>query len=189
MELLLEQTTYKTAQSIVGTSAGRNEHDFYPTPAYVTEDLFTKEKFTGTIWECACGDGSMSEVLLKHTNLVISSDLIDRGYGEVGLDFLTSKRKCDNIITNPPFKLAEDFVYHAMDCATQKVALFLKLIFLEGQSRKKLFAATPLKNVYVYSKRVQLTRNGIKMENGGMIAFAWFVWDKSYKGKPTIDWI
>jgi hypothetical protein len=185
----LEQPSYKTAQSIVGTSAGRNEHDFYPTPPHVTEDLFMKESFPGTIWECACGDGAMSKIIEHHSNLVMSSDLIDRGYGETGIDFLTTNRKCDNIITNPPFKLAEKFAYHAMDCATKKVALFLKLIFLEGQSRQKLFATTPLKCVYVYSKRVQLTRNGIAMENGGMIAFAWFVWDKMYVGKPRISWI
>jgi hypothetical protein len=180
---------WNRAQSIVGTSEGRTEHDFYPTPSHVTEDLLKREKFIGTIWECACGDGAMSKVLEAHTNLVISSDLIDRGFGETGLDFLTSNRKCDNIITNPPFKLAEKFVYHALDCAGKKVALFMKLAFLEGCSRKKMFEVTPLKTVYVYSHRVSLSRNGTEKTGSGMIAFAWFVWDKSYRGKPTIDWI
>ena len=179
----------KMAQSIVGTSKGRPKHDFYPTPEYVTQDLIDREKFVGTVWEPACGMGDMSEVLLSNGLYVYSSDLVDYGYGDGVGDFLLLDKKFDNVITNPPFKLAQEFVLHALECVKYKVAIFAKLAFLEGQRRKEMFMNTPLKRVYVYSKRVTLTRNGEKQRSTGMIAFAWYVWEKGYSGNPLIDWI
>ena len=66
--------------------------DFFPTPRWATFALIDNEKFSGDIWECACGDGTMSKVLEETGCTVLSSDLHDRGYGEIGLDFLTSTR-------------------------------------------------------------------------------------------------
>ena len=66
--------------------------------------------FSESIWECACGDGAMSAVLADAGNRVESSDLYDRGFGEIGHDFLTTQRRHPNIITNPPFHSAEGFV-------------------------------------------------------------------------------
>lgn len=181
----------KTAHSIVGYSQSRAEQDFYPTPEYVTEDLLQHEYFTGSIWEPACGNGAMSRVLENwhKQGPVISSDLIDRGYGEVGIDFLSTHRKVGNIITNPPFLLAEKFVYHALECVEYKVCMFLKLAFLEGVSRRKMFQTTPLEKVLVYSKRVSLQKNGTGKTGSGMIAFAWFVWNHEYHNEPIIRWI
>src|SRR6476619_5835454 len=70
--------------------------DFYPTPAWATYALVENEPFIGDIWECACGDGAMSEVLAEAGNHVHSSDLYDRGYGEIGIDFLTAHRRHAN---------------------------------------------------------------------------------------------
>ena len=84
--------------------------DFFPTPRWATFALIDNEKFNGEIWECACGDGTMSKVLEETGCAVLSSDLYDRGYGEVGLDFLTSTRYADNIVTNPPYNCAEGLV-------------------------------------------------------------------------------
>ena len=84
--------------------------DFFPTPRWATFALIDNEKFSGEIWECACGDGTMSKVLEETGCAVLSSDLYDRGHGEVGLDFLTSTRYADNIVTNPPYNCAEGFV-------------------------------------------------------------------------------
>jgi hypothetical protein len=108
--------------------------------------------------------------------------LIDRGYGEV-LDFLSSRYRTENIITNPPFRLAAQFVEKALASSTRKVAMFLRLCFLEGQSRYSLFQNTPLATVYVFSRRV--TFYGA----GSPFAFAWFVWDHAYRGEPKIRWI
>jgi hypothetical protein len=177
------------AQSIVGYSQSRAENDFYPTPAYVTTDILEREKFTGSVWEPACGDGAMSRVIELHGYQVISSDLFDRGYGETGIDFLLENRKVGNIITNPPFLLAEKFVKHALEYSEGKVCMFLKLAFLEGAARKVLFQSTPLARVYVYSKRVSLQKDGVGKTGSGMIAFAWFVWEHGYKGDPAVRWI
>lgn len=181
------------ARSIVGDSAGRPEHDFYPTPPEATQALLQSEDFVGSIWEPACGDGAISKVLEEAGYQVWSSDLIDRGYGLGNFDFLKSDRVADNIITNPPFKLAQEFVEHSLkatEAAKGKVAMLCKLVFLEGQKRKSFFERTPLKTVHVFSKRVNFYRNGEQGKMGtSMMAFAWFVFEHGYEGDPSIKWI
>jgi len=181
------------ASSIVGSSRANGERqkdDFYPTPAYAVEELLKREEFIGNIWECACGDGAISEVLVKKGFDVINSDLVDRGYG-VQLDFLKSDFVADNIITNPPYKFSLEFILKAKTQSRGKIAMFLKTVWLESESRYEMFQDKefPLKTVYQFSKRVTLYKDGVKMKNSGMISYAWFVWDKSYVGKPTIEWI
>lgn len=179
----------KRAQSLVGTSDGRPKDDFYPTPPEATEALLRVEKFEGEIWENACGDGSISKILKAHGYRVKSTDLIDRGYGEAPHDFLTSPSHSENIITNPPFKLAEQFIQLSLQKTTKKVAMLCKLQFLEGAKRKLMFESTPLKKVWVFSKRLTMTRNGEKMDNSGMICFAWYVFSHGYVGEPTLGWL
>ena len=171
-------------------SNDREPNDYYPTPAFVVEELLKRETFEGGIWECAAGEGAISDVLKQHGYEVYSSDLIDRGYGEL-LDFLESNYIVPNIVTNPPFKLALEFVEHAKNHATKKIALFLPLTFLESQRRYEMFQDTafPLKCIYQFSKRVSLYKGGIKLKNSGMVAFAWFVWDIDWEGEPIIKWI
>ena len=186
-----DEEKLKRAQGLVGFAhdSNRAEFDYYPTPAVATEALLAVEKFEGDIWEPACGDGAVSKVLEAHGYKVRSTDLIDRGYGEGNHDFLTSPYTATNVITNPPFKLAEKFVELSLQRTTGKVALLGKLQFLEGAKRKIMFNNTPYKACYVFSKRLTLTRNGEKMKNSGMIAFAWFVWEHGYDEKPFIEWI
>lgn len=181
------------AISIVGASrknGKREENDFYPTPHYVVDKLLEKESFNGSIWECACGEGDISKTLEKKGFNVFSSDLINRGYGETK-DFLQSDLVFDNIITNPPYKNSLEFILKAKQQSKEKIAMFLKTVWLESESRYNMFQDTnfPLKNIYQFSKRVSLYKEGKKMKNGGMIAYAWFVWEKGYVGKPTVDWI
>ena len=190
---LLKVEHYTNALSIVGSSrknGEREKDDYYPTPAYAVEELLKREEFLGSIWECACGEGHISNVLIEKGFEVISTDLIDRGYGET-MDFLTSETLADNIITNPPYKLALDFVIKAKKQGRKKIAMFLKTVWLESEKRYSMFQDKefPLKTIYQFSKRVTLFKNGKKMKNGGMIAYAWYVWDKDYEGKPTIEWI
>jgi hypothetical protein len=179
--------------SIVGASRNNGDRevdDFYPTPSFAVEELLKRELFVGDIWECACGDGAMSEVFKRNGFDVHSTDLINRGYGRE-LDFLQSDFVADNIITNPPYKLALDFVLHAKELSRKKIAMFLKTVWLESEVRYEMFQDKkfPLKTVYQFSKRVTLYKGGVKMKNSGMIAYAWYVWDKDYDGKPTIEWI
>lgn len=174
---------------LVGSSTmNREENDFYKTPEHVTKSLLDREIFIGTIWEPACGDGAISKVLKRFNDKVFSSDIIDRGYGET-FDFLTVDRVIDNVITNPPFSLAQDFVIHALNCSNSKVAMLLKLNFLESKKRKTFFESTPLKTVYVFSSRISFDRGNIPGKGNGLLAYAWYVWDKNYKSKPYIEWL
>jgi len=170
-------------------SKDREKDDFYATPQYAVEALLKQETFDGNIWECACGDGALSEILKKNNYDVYSSDLIDRGDGETGIDFLLTNRKADNIITNPPFKIANEFTLKAFDITKNKIAMFHKLSYLEGAKRKEqIFNKKYLKNVYVFSKRVTFEKH-LGKKGSGMLAFAWFVYDMQYQGLPTLNWI
>jgi hypothetical protein len=181
------------AQSLVGTNndGGRPVDDFYPTPRNATEALLLVEKFGGIIWEPACGDGAISRVLEEKGNVVFSSDLNDHGYGQSGMDFLDCRTpyNYNSMVTNPPFRLADKFAVRAWMLGIPKFAMLCKLQFLEGQGRSKILEETGLSRVWVFRKRIQLTRNGLPMKNGGMIAFAWFVWDTGHSGKTEIGWI
>ena len=166
----------------------RDPDDFYPTPSYVIEALLKVEDFGVVVWEPACGDGAISEFLKEAGYDVLSSDLIDRDYGEVE-DFLESSRQSESIVTNPPFTLAEKFIKKALAAASNKVAMFLPLTFLEGQRRHQLLSTSPLKIVYVFTNRVSLYKGGDENRGGGRAAFAWFVWEHGYVGAPTLGWI
>lgn len=184
-------TRTRRAQSIVGSSPGRPVNDWYPTPPEATLALLSREKFTGSIWEPACGDGAICRVLEQSGySDVIASDLVNRGYGETPHDFLESSWKADNIITNPPFSLAQKFVEKSLAQTTGKVAMLCKLVFLEGQKRKSFFESTPLARVHVFSKRINFYREGQRGKLGtSMMCFAWFVWEHGYEGQPTISWL
>jgi hypothetical protein len=163
--------------------------DFYPTPRWATHALIENEKFDGDIWECACGDGSMSEVLCKNGNSVESSDLYDRGYGETGHDFLTTTRRCANIVTNPPFNSAEGFVATALHQAQSKFALLLRLAFLEGANRANtIFSLHAPSRVWVFSERITFYPKGARIAGSGTTAYAWFVWDKDHIGATELAW-
>jgi hypothetical protein len=181
--LLSPQPTTKRLADINGP-------DFYPTPAWAVMALVDNEKFDGDIWECACGDGEMSAVLQTTGNAVYSSDLYDRGYGDSGLDFLKSTRNADNIITNPPFNSAEDFVLQAGKLARKKYAFLLRLAFLEGGSRQnRIFNVTPPSRVWVFSERITFYPRNAEIKGSGTTAYAWFVWEKSHTGPTELKWL
>lgn len=122
---------------------------------------------------------------------VKSTDLIYRGFGQGGIDFLNQTEIFSgDILTNPPYKYAQEFVEHALDLinAGSKVIMFLKLTFLEGQERRRLFDTKQLKKVYVFSKRQQCAKNGI-FTGSSAVAYAWYVWEKGFKGQPIIEWV
>ncbi len=170
--------------------ADLNGPDFYPTPSWATHALIDNEILTGDIWECACGDGSMSRVLEETGCTVQSTDLYDRGFGESGVDYLLTARKVDNIITNPPFHSAEGFVKKGVVEAKHKFALLLRLAFLEGVNRANtIFSKTPPSRVWVFSERITFYPKGISAKSGGTTAYAWFVWDKYHIGNTELRWL
>lgn len=173
-----------------GPKAKREKDDFYPTPPEGTEALLSVEKFDGAIWEPACGDGAICKVLEANGYSVAATDLVARGYGQSGVDFLMEwETRAPNIVTNPPFKMGNEFVRHSLSMTTGKVAILLRLNFLEGIERGEMFRSTPLARVHVFSKRLTMSAGGDRGSSGGMIAFAWFVWEHGYTGKPTLGWL
>lgn len=177
--------TVQSLHRLIGHGNNRVKDDFYPTPTNATMELLAREKFDGDIWEPACGDGAISKLLKQQGYEVYSSDLVDRGYGDAHFDFLNSWRQHDNIVTNPPFNIGTKFAIHSLHCSRKKVALFQKLTFLEGKERReKLYSLNKLKKVYVFSER-----QAFGDYKGGMLAFAWFVFDRDHDGNAQIEFI
>lgn len=173
----------------------RQIEDYYATEPKATEILLENETFCPLIWEPACGEGHMSKVLEAAGYNVISTDLVYRGFGdEQPLDFLqeTIDDFDGDIITNPPYKYAKEFAEIAIETVStgHKVAMFLKLTFLEGQARRTFFEKYPPQTVYVFSGRVNCAKNGdFESTGSSAVAYAWFVWQKGFIGCPQIKWV
>jgi len=187
-----KKSTFTTLGASNHSEHEREKHDYYATEPSVIDALFNVEEFSSCIWEPACGEGHLTERMRELGKIVFNSDLIDRGCNNETMNFLnyTKRIPTGDIITNPPYKYAQEFVEKAMEYTSNKVAMFLKLTFLEGQKRKKLFEKYPPKNIYVFSARKKCALNGDFKNTGSSAAcYAWFVWEKGFEGKPTIDWI
>lgn len=172
----------------------RAELDYYATDPAAVEALLDAECFSRCVYEPACGGCHITKVLFEHGYDVVSTDIVHRGseYQTATLDFF-SVRDCSwDIITNPPYKYAAEFAEHALEITRDgaKVAMFLKLTFLEGGKRKALFDKHPPKRIYVFRNRIDCWKNGIKPEKPSKaVCYAWFVWENGYSGRPVIDWI
>lgn len=190
-----QKSIYTTLEASNHTDKERQQHDYYATEPKAMELLLTEESFHPVVWECACGEGHLSKVLEANGFEVISTDLIYRGFGDPEpLDFLknTLENFEGDIITNPPYKYALEFVEQALNSVQpgRKVAMFLKLTFLEGQKRKDFFLHNPPKTIYVSSSRLMCAMNGeFEKCSSRAVAYAWFVWEKGFKGDPVIKWI
>jgi predicted RNA methylase len=192
-------STLKGSNLAGGTpNRGRVDNDFYATPYNSTRELMLRVKLNGSILEPACGQGHISKVVEEFypKNEIVSTDLVDRGYGASGIDFLEHdyKRKFSNVITNPPFKFMREFTEKALEISTEKVIMFGKIQFLEGKGRKNFLVNSPLKYVYVFSERQNPMRNGSELDENGKawnstMCFAWYVWEHGYNGEPKIRWI
>ena len=173
----------------------REKHDYYATEPKALELLLELETFSNNVWECACGGGHLSEVLLNAGYNVRSTDLIDRNYAEELVDFLA----IDNIqmwdgdiITNPPYKYAEQFVEKALSIIPRgnKVAMFMGIQFVEGKKRREFLKRFPIKTVYVSSSRLNCAKNGDfeKYKSNSARCYAWYIWEKGFNGTTELKW-
>lgn len=188
---------WKTLGASNHTDKERQNEDYYATDPIAAEWLLKIEEIPKDkpIWECAAGEKHLSKVFEEHGYKVRSSDLIVRIEDVEQLDFLTSNETWDGtIITNPPYNQAVNFIQKAMESITEgnKVIMFLKVQFLEGKSRKKLFEKYPPKTVWVSSSRITCAKNGdfeyMKANGGSAVAYAFYVWQKGYKGDTILKW-
>ena len=169
----------------------RAQDDFYATNPIAAEWLLKIEDLNKRIWEPACGAGHLSKVFLRHGHQVLSTDLVDRGFDQGGVNFFdVHDPYYGDIVTNPPYKYAQEFIEHALELVPEgnKVCMFLKLQFLEGKQRKAMFENTPPHRVWVSSSRIGCYTNGEFKKTSSMLALAWYVWEKGYKGDTIIKW-
>lgn len=194
-----KKTTFVQLGASNHSEKEREKNDYYATDPKALEVFLEKLKEDGiklhnNIWECACGAGHLSKVLEQNGYKVWSTDIIDRGYGKSDTDFLKSVPDCwyGDILTNPPYKYAKEFVEKALEitrigCYT---VMFLKIQFLEGKGRRELFRKYPPKYVYVNSTRQICYINGdMSKKMSSASCYCWFIWEKGFKGEPTIRWI
>jgi len=170
----------------------REMNDYYATDPKAVEGLLQVESFQNKIWEPFCGEGHISKLLESKGFDVYSSDLIDRGFGDTGKNFFFFSDITDrDIISNPPYGMAQDCIEHALMLMQtgRKMAMFLKISFLEGKSRKKLFEDNPPIRIWVSSSRFLCGKNGdFAYKQGSAVAYAWFIWEKGFKGDTIVKW-
>lgn len=107
------------------------------------------------------------------------------------MDFLKETEEFNgDILTNPPYKYAKEFVEKAIELTSGKVIMFLKVQFLEGKARRKMFNKFPPKYIYVSSSRLCCAMNGDfeKYSKSNAVCYCWYVWEKAYTGEPIIRW-
>lgn len=167
--------------------------DFFPTPLWAgragAELILSIDPDAKSVWEPACGAGHMAAALSEYFE-VHASDVYPQGYGQVR-DFLSADVESpavDWVITNPPFKIAEQFVTLGLQRARRGVALLLRLPFLEGQDRHSLlYGANPLSVCAPFSERVPMSLGKWDLSVSSATAYAWFVWLKGWEGPARLQ--
>lgn len=209
---------YRTLGASNHTDKEREENDFYATDPIAIEKLAKVFSIKHKVFEPSCGQGHLSKWLLNNGYDVLSSDLIDRSFGYSGVDFFQIKNQnslfgeydfdnvldkwagydCFDIVTNPPYNKATEYVQHALDIIPNggHIILFLKTTFLEGKERKeKIYDINPPRFIYQFSERVVCAKNGEFCDKDGKrissaVAYAWFIWGKQNVNKETnVYWL
>lgn len=192
-----KNSIFKTLGASNHTDKERQNEDYYATDPVAAEWLLKIENIPSDkpIWECASGEDHLADVFKNNGYSVRTSDLVLRKETTEQIDFLGQNEIWDgSIITNPPYKFASQFIEKAMQTVTDrnKVCMFLKIQFLEGKQRKKLFEKYPPKCIHVSSSRIMCAKNAkfkeMKDGGGSAVAYAWFVFEKGYKGDTIIKW-
>ena len=176
------------------TNDNRESMDWYATDPCLVEDLLLVEDFGRCVVEPCVGTGNIAEILRRHGHEVTCIDILDRGYPEtLKGDYLKTTLASDpDIITNPPYKHSLEFVQHSLQQTRGKIAMLLKIQFLEGIRRyKQLHSITPPNRVYIYPKRVLCYKNNIKENISSAMMFTWMIWDRiEHRGHGTrLEWI
>jgi hypothetical protein len=187
-----------------GSGYERVANDFYVEPASAVRALLGAERFWGTIWDPACGSGTIPEVCREQGLDTFGTDIVDRGYKRMWSErnFLDCEPPADfdMVITNPPYHIAEAFTRRAVEITPHKVAILVRLAFLEGERRyQRLFKPLPPTRVLVFRNRVSCPPGRPTTEfgddftpitpKGGAVAYCWIIWSKDHRGPTQTDWI
>lgn len=170
--------------------------DDFPTPPWATRALCSWLRDQGhaieglVCREPAANRGHMVKPLLEYFHQVEAADAYDYGAGYPVQDYLFGQLPApvDWTITNPPFRLAEQFIERAL-ATSGGVAMIVRAAFLEGQGRyERLFAKTPPSHVLQFTERVVMHKGRLAPEGSTATAYAWLVWAPGERG-TKLGWI
>jgi hypothetical protein len=173
-----------------------NSLDDFPTPPWATRAL-VEHVLNGTevsglsCLEPACGRGHMASALKPYFGPVTASDIGSYGYGS-RRDFFNyeNHEQFDWIITNPPFRLAEEFFLHAYPSTKRGVALLVRTVFLESVGRlERVFSRFPPTTVAQFSERVPMVKGRLDRKASTATGYAWVVWCKPLGGETRLTWV
>lgn len=172
----------------------RAADDWYVEPVQATLDLLDRVRFTGSVWDPACGGGNVLQACRERGIECLGTDIAPRPGAARLHDFLAdapAPMAADNIICNPPYGAAEAFILKALRLAPRKVAMITRLAFMEGQARRDhLFLPHPPARVLVFSRRLSMPPGGTDIKpQGGAVAYCWLVWDAGHDGATEVAWI
>ena len=169
--------------------------DDFPTPPWATRALcewIGPTTCASDVREPAANRGHMVMPLREYFYEVEASDIFDYGAGFPVQDYLFGPPPplVDWTITNPPFKLAEQFIARALETSTFGVAMILRTAFLEGVARhKNLFAVRPPSHFLQFSERVVMHKGKLSPKGSTATAYCWLVWQQNYIAPPQMEWI
>lgn len=168
----------------------RANDDWYVETPPCVHSLFDAVQFEGVIHDPCCGGGTIPKVARERGYIADGSDLRNRGFGVGDVDFFQDHSPRENIISNPPYKLGEEFVHHALSIARRRVAIVMRISFLAGQKRRKtLFDIHPPALVLILSTRPSMPPGGTDIPaKGGTVDYCWLVWSQSYFGETIMKW-
>lgn len=192
--------TCKTIQ--LGPKGDRGDKDFYSTDLKATVSLFATLRglqinLSPTVIEPSVGKGHIARVLVALKHKPICYDIVDRGWaGTVIADWKEVQRPTVepiSIVMNPPYCEALEHLTHALEMLQdgEYCCALLRLQFLESVKRKKFFTQYPPRYVAVFSFRIMCAKNDEdeQKKKHSAVAFAWYIWEKGYKGNPELLWI
>ena len=177
----------------------KDSRDDFPTPPWATRALIEhiiQDKAALRSQSClepACGAGHMARVLKEYFGEVESSDAYSYGYGQLR-DFLVlqpyTSKSVDWVITNPPFRLAEEFIDRSMQVARVGIAMLARTVFLESIGRYEgIFRDRPPAIFAQFAERVPMFRGRLDAKGSTATGYAWFVWKIDNREPPRLAWI
>jgi hypothetical protein len=174
----------------------RVDKDFYVEPRWVVHLLLDVESFEGEVLDPCCGSGTIPSVCQERGIPARGSDIVDRSFGEIR-DLFTITEPVDNIISNVPYKIAEQCARHMIKLARCKLALILAMTFFESREREQFFRDHPPIRHLICSDRPSMPPGRMDGErdrfgaivqpisSGGTMPYAWYIFEPGYNG-PTI---